>query len=159
MFDVFLFKGFQKEQIYFNLFGWPKGLCHPLWPLWIGSYTQNPTFDNVWFSSWWDILAYAYSSTMFQMASIDNNRHRCWPARNSRLTQRETNHNITCCASVLAWSYLAGSSPEQLFIDLFALHQQFAVCCSWPYIQSTAARSSENPNRSRTPKICYPKTE
>ena len=41
--------------------------------------------------------------------SIDNNRHRCcmfsidiWPARNSRLTQRETNHYITRCASELA---------------------------------------------------------
>ena len=52
-----------------------------------------------------------------------------WPARNSRLTQGETNHYITRCASVLAWSYLAGRSPEQLVIDLFALHQPFAVCC------------------------------
>ena len=32
-----------------------------------------------------------------------------WPARNSKLTQRETNPYITRCASasVLAWSYLA----------------------------------------------------
>ena len=52
-----------------------------------------------------------------------------WPARISRLTQRETNHYITRCACVLAWSYLAGGSPEQLVIDLFALHQRFAVCC------------------------------
>ena len=36
------------------------------------------------------------------MYSID-----IWPARNSRLTQRETNHYIARCASVLAWSYLA----------------------------------------------------
>ena len=40
-----------------------------------------------------------------------------WHARNSRLTQRETNHYITCCASKLAWPYLAGSSPGQLVID------------------------------------------
>ena len=52
-----------------------------------------------------------------------------WPARNSRLTQGETNHYITRCASVLAWSYLAGRSPEQLVIDLFAQHQRFDVCC------------------------------
>ena len=52
-----------------------------------------------------------------------------WPARNSRLTQREMNHYTTCCASVLAWSCLAGGSPEQLVVDLFAQHQRFAVCC------------------------------
>ena len=51
------------------------------------------------------------------------------PARNSRLTQRETNHYITRCTSVLAWSYIAGGSPEQLVIDLFAHYQRFAVCC------------------------------
>ena len=53
-----------------------------------------------------------------------------WPARNSRLTQRETNYYIARCASVFAWSYLAGRLPEQLVIDLFALHQRFAVCFS-----------------------------
>ena len=42
-----------------------------------------------------------------------------WPARNSRLRQRETNHYIARCASELAWPYLAGRSPGQLFIDLF----------------------------------------
>ena len=52
-----------------------------------------------------------------------------WPARNSRLTQRETNHYIARCASVLAWSCFAGRSPIQLVIDLFAQHQRFAVCC------------------------------
>ena len=52
-----------------------------------------------------------------------------WAARNSRLTQRETNHYISRCASELAWPYLAGSSPGQLVIDLFAQHQRFAVCC------------------------------
>ena len=52
-----------------------------------------------------------------------------WPARNSRLTQRETNHYINRCASELAWPYLAGSSPGELVIDLFAQHQRFAVCC------------------------------
>ena len=69
---------------------------------------------------------------LFLPISIDNNRHRCidiWPARNSRLTQRETNHYISRCASELAWLYLAGSSPGQLVIDLFAQHQRFAVCC------------------------------
>ena len=55
------------------------------------------------------------------------------PARNSRLTQRETNHYIARCASVFAWSYLAGRLPEQLVIDLFAQHQRFVVC----YPQST----------------------
>ena len=54
-----------------------------------------------------------------------------WRAGNSRLTQRETNHYIVRCASVLAWSYLAGRLPEQLVIDLFAQHQRFAVFC--PY--------------------------
>ena len=39
-----------------------------------------------------------------------------WPARNSRLTQRETNHYITRCTSELAWPYLAGSSSGQLVI-------------------------------------------
>ena len=43
-----------------------------------------------------------------------------WHARNSRLTQRETNHYIARRASVLAWSYLAGRLPEQLDIDPFA---------------------------------------
>ena len=52
-----------------------------------------------------------------------------WPARNSRLKQRETNHYITRWASELAWPYLAGSSPGQLVIDLLAQHQRFAVCC------------------------------
>ena len=51
-----------------------------------------------------------------------------WPARNSRLTQCETNHYIARCTSMLAWSYLAGGSPEQLVIDLFAPHQRFAIC-------------------------------
>ena len=32
-----------------------------------------------------------------------------WPARNSRLTQGETNHYITCFASKLACPYLAAS--------------------------------------------------
>ena len=26
-------KSFQKTQIYFNLFGWPRGFCHPFRPL------------------------------------------------------------------------------------------------------------------------------
>ena len=47
-----------------------------------------------------------------------------WPARNSRLTQRETNHYITQCASELPWPYLAGSSPGQLVMDLFGQHQR-----------------------------------
>ena len=46
------------------------------------------------------------------------------PARNSRLTQRETNHYIARCASVLAWCYLAGRLPAQLVVDLFAQHQR-----------------------------------
>ena len=50
-----------------------------------------------------------------------------WPARNSRLKQRETSHYITRCASELAWPYLAGSSPGQLVTDLFAQHQRFNV--------------------------------
>ena len=29
-------KSFQKTQIYFNLFGWPRGFCHPLRPLCTG---------------------------------------------------------------------------------------------------------------------------
>ena len=38
------------------------------------------------------------------------------PARNSRLTQRETNHYIARCASVLAWFYLAERFPAQLVV-------------------------------------------
>ena len=54
-----------------------------------------------------------------------------WAARNSRLTQSETNRYITRCSSELAWPYLAGSSPGQLVIDIFAQHQRFAVCCQY----------------------------
>ena len=54
------------------------------------------------------------------------------PARNSWLTQQETNHYITRCASELAWPYLARRSPGQLVIDLFAQPQRFAVCCQCP---------------------------
>ena len=54
-----------------------------------------------------------------------------WPAGNSILEKRETNLYIVRCASVLAWSYLSGSQPEQLvIIDLFTQHQRFAVCCT-----------------------------
>ena len=56
------------------------------------------------------------------MYSIDN-----WPVRISRLTQRETNHYIARCASVLACSCLAGRSPEQLVIYLLAQYLRFAV--------------------------------
>ena len=38
---------------------------------------------------------------------------------------------VSHCASVFAWSYLAGNWPEQLVIELFAQYQQFVVCC--PY--------------------------
>ena len=34
------------------------------------------------------------------------------------------------CESV----YLAGRSPEQLVIELFAQHQRFAVCCPYVYL-------------------------
>ena len=70
--------------------------------------------------------------------SIDNNRHRCCTAlifgtpATPGSVERETNHYIARCASVLARSYLAGRSPEQLVIDLFAQHQRFAVCCPLP---------------------------
>ena len=75
-------------------------------------------------------------SAMQFKEALDNNRHR-WctaltfgvPASRSRLTQRETNNYVARCASVLAWSYLAARSPEQLVIDLFEQHQRFAVCC------------------------------
>ena len=50
-----------------------------------------------------------------------------WPAHSSRLTQRETNHYIARCASVLAWSYIAERSPTQLVVDLFAKHQRYVV--------------------------------
>ena len=43
-----------------------------------------------------------------------------WPARNSRLPQRETNHFIANYASVLPWSHLYGRWPTQLVVDLFA---------------------------------------
>ena len=51
-----------------------------------------------------------------------------WPARNSRLTQLETNYYITRCASVLAWSYFAGRSPERLVIDR-PFCTASAICC------------------------------
>ena len=37
------------------------------------------------------------------------------------------NAYIARCACVLAWSYLAGSSPEQLVIDIFCTAS--AICC------------------------------
>ena len=55
-----------------------------------------------------------------------------WPARNSSLMQRETNHYLASWASVLgllAWFHIAGSLPKQLVVDLFVQHQQFAECC------------------------------
>ena len=52
-----------------------------------------------------------------------------WPARNSGLTERETNYYIARFARVLAWSYFAGRSPAQLAIDLFGQHQRFVLCC------------------------------
>ena len=81
-----------------------------------------------------------YMTRLDILLIIDNNLHRCllytysidiWPARNSR--QRETNHYIARCASVLTWSYFAWRWPEQLFIhvDLFAQHHRSAVC--YPY--------------------------
>ena len=51
-----------------------------------------------------------------------------WPARNSRLTQRETNHYITNCASNLAWPYLAGSSPGLLVAHIYGCTAS-AICC------------------------------
>ena len=68
-------------------------------------------------------------TTTFEVLMLDKRTNRqqpspllysidIWPARNSRLTQRETNHYITCCTSELAWPYLADSSPEQLVLDL-----------------------------------------
>ena len=50
-----------------------------------------------------------------------------WPARNSRLTQREANHYIARCASVLAWCCLVGRLTDQLVIDLFCTAS--AICC------------------------------
>ena len=54
-----------------------------------------------------------------------------WPVRNSRRIQRETNHYIARCESVLAlaWSYFPGRWPDQLMIDLQEKHQQLAVIC------------------------------
>ena len=78
-------------------------------------------------------LSFLISKTTFDIASYRQQPSPLpysigiWPARNSRLTQRETNHCIARCASVLAWSYLAGRSPEQLVLDLFAQHQRFAL--------------------------------
>ena len=60
----------------------------------------------------------------FLLYSID-----IWPALNSRITQCETNYYIARCASVSAWCYHAGGSPEQLFIEIFAQHQQFDARC------------------------------
>ena len=81
------------------------------------------TGNNIEFESHENIHNYRQQPSPL-LYSID-----IWPALNSRLTQRETNHYITRCASELAWPYLAGSSPGQLYIDLFAQHQRFAVCC------------------------------
>ena len=62
------------------------------------------------------------------LSSID-----IWPVRNSRLAQRELNHYIARCASVLAWSCPAGCSPKQFVVDLFVQHQRFVVCCPWTF--------------------------
>ena len=50
-----------------------------------------------------------------------------WPPRKPRLTQRETNHYIARCASVLAQSKLAKRLPTQLVIDLFCTAS--VICC------------------------------
>ena len=49
------------------------------------------------------------------------------------LTQRETNYYIARCAS----------SPEQLVIDLFGLHQRFAVCCPYIAVAITEHKNQE----------------
>ena len=67
---------------------------------------------------WWPLTSYNRQQPSPLLYSIG-----IWPARNSRLTQRETNHYITRCTSELAWPNLAGSSPGQLVIDHFAQHQ------------------------------------
>ena len=54
------------------------------------------------------------SSSIYTLYSIG-----IWHARYSRLTHRQTlTTYIVRCASVLAWSYVAGHLPEQLVIDL-----------------------------------------
>ena len=62
-----------------------------------------------------------------------------WPTRNSRLIQRESNHFIARCTSMLAWCYLARCLPGNLLKDLFAQYQRFAVCCPQYTIQNSMA--------------------
>ena len=71
------------------------------------------------------------------------------PARNSRLTHRKTNYEIARCASVFAWSYLSGRSPEQLVLNIFVQHQRFAVFSPynidiWPTCNSRLTQRETN---------------
>ena len=47
-------QSFKKTQINFNLFGWPKGFCHPLRQLWIVDLARCQTIF-VWFK---DIIVF-----------------------------------------------------------------------------------------------------
>ena len=58
------------------------------------------------------------------------------PARNSRLTKRETNPHLAHCPCLLAWSYHAGRrrspskrSHEQIALRAFYFIINLALCC------------------------------
>ena len=114
-----------KQSLNYKIRSWSMTLSAQLRIVWHGRKLTHPRERFVWFSK-----LYYYSQQPSQLLySIV-----IWPARNSRQAQRETNYYIARCASVLAWSYLARRSREQLVIDLFAQHQRFAVCCPLLYI-------------------------
>ena len=102
---------------------------HNLYPLGITStpkiYGPNPFF--FFLTSFWNTVYRQQPPPLLYSINI-------WPALNARLTQHETNHYIARCASLLAWSYLAERSPEQLFIDLFSLY------CPYTYFSISSVK-------------------
>ena len=99
--------GFRANQLFWNIFR--KSMFEMI----ILSVAR--LYQNVfWLKARWGLISRYHVNEKFIGAkrpsplphSID-----ILLARNSRLTQRETNNYITRCTSELAWPYLTGSSP------------------------------------------------
>ena len=71
------------------------------------------------------------------MLSIDNNRRHygtiltIWAARNSKLTHRERNYYIVCCASVWAWSFSLWTYDFQFNLEQILMRNKF---CSQTFL-------------------------
>ena len=82
---------------------------------------------DMWYRNWRFIIDINRLRRYRQQPSPLLYRIDIWPARNSRLTQRETNHYLTRCASVLAWSCLAGRSPEHSTASASAIYYILSI--------------------------------